>query len=94
MIFLLFFDTTLGEKVSLADMALAPFLDGWQCVMREVKRIDPSFSEDELKTQCPRLYRYRLMMHAQPYATATAFKDDEYAEFIKIYRAKDEKAVY
>ncbi|VDL57947.1 unnamed protein product, partial [Hymenolepis diminuta] len=73
-------------------MALAPFLNGWKCVLQRIASLTSEITEASIASSYPKLNAYRELMQQQPYAKATEFSDDEYAKFVEIYRAKDASA--
>ncbi|KAM7533110.1 hypothetical protein Aperf_G00000119197 [Anoplocephala perfoliata] len=83
-----------GDKVSLADMALAPFLNGWKCVLQYIAALTPDTTEESIAAAYPKFTAYRKMMAEEPYATATRFDEDEYCRFVILRRAMDTSTRY
>ncbi|KAM7536539.1 hypothetical protein Aperf_G00000084499 [Anoplocephala perfoliata] len=73
-----------GNKVSLADMALAPFLLGWKLVLQRIAKFTPNNTEASIAAAYPKFTAYRKMMEKEPYATATGFSDDEYCKYVEM----------
>ncbi|VDN97096.1 unnamed protein product [Rodentolepis nana] len=83
-----------GDKLSLADMALAPFLNGWECVLQRIASLTSDVTGASIASSYPKFTAYRELMEEQPFAKATGFTADEYAKFVEIYRNKDISARY
>ncbi|KAM7533250.1 hypothetical protein Aperf_G00000118686 [Anoplocephala perfoliata] len=81
-----------GDKVSLADMALAPFLNGWKCVTDRITAITPENTEVSIAAAYPKLTAYRKIMAEEPYTKANTFSDDEFCKYVEIFHAKDTSA--
>ncbi|VDN13209.1 unnamed protein product [Dibothriocephalus latus] len=81
----------MGEKLSLADLALFPFLNAWDLMMGRLLKVDSGAAGDSLKTldsQWPNILKYRQLMSQQPFVMKNAFQDDAYAEFLETRIAK------
>ncbi|KAM7533433.1 hypothetical protein Aperf_G00000119224 [Anoplocephala perfoliata] len=78
-----------GDKVSLADMALAPFFLGWKCVLQRIAVFTPENTEASIAATYPKLTAYRKLMAEEPYATVTGFDDDEYGRYLEMRRSRD-----
>uniref|UniRef100_A0A5K3EX39 Glutathione transferase n=1 Tax=Mesocestoides corti TaxID=53468 RepID=A0A5K3EX39_MESCO len=84
-----------GENLSLADMALAPFLNAWEFTMNRLEALKPgSKIRESLAASCPKLETYRTLMAGKSFAKATSYTDEEYAKFVEIYKAKDTNAIF
>ncbi|KAL7057183.1 hypothetical protein AAHC03_019152 [Spirometra sp. Aus1] len=80
----------MGEKVSLADLAVFPFLNGWDLMMERLLKLDGA-SGDSVQTiasQWPNVIKYRQLMSQKPYIVKTAFEDDAFEKFLDIQIAK------
>ncbi|KAL5104222.1 Glutathione S-transferase DHAR3 chloroplastic [Taenia crassiceps] len=83
-----------GDKVSLADLALVPFLNYWHYTMQRLTDLKANTKEEDIFTAFPKLHQYREMMLCQPYVTATACDENDYAKFVQFWRAKDTNASF
>ncbi|KAM7533310.1 hypothetical protein Aperf_G00000118694 [Anoplocephala perfoliata] len=83
-----------GDKVSLADMALATFFTGWNYAVERITALTPENTEASIAAAYPKFTAYRKMMEKEPYAVAAGFDDDELRKYLKIYHAKDSSARY
>uniref|UniRef100_A0A0X3NWV2 Pyrimidodiazepine synthase n=1 Tax=Schistocephalus solidus TaxID=70667 RepID=A0A0X3NWV2_SCHSO len=80
----------MGEELSLADLALFPFLNAWDIMMSRVLKVD-SASGDSVETvasQWPNVVKYHQLMSQKPYIMKTAFHDNAFAEFLDTQMAK------
>ncbi|KAL7064827.1 hypothetical protein AAHC03_05032 [Spirometra sp. Aus1] len=84
----------MGEKLSLADMALFPFLNAWDFVMNRVLKMDNASGDsvEALASQWPNVLKYRQLMNQKPYIMKTSFQDDVYAKFVDAYVHKKPNA--
>ncbi|BHF79455.1 Glutathione S-transferase omega-1 [Sparganum proliferum] len=74
----------LGEKLSLADLALIPFLTAWGLVMNRLLIVDgaPSAGVEAVASQWPNVLKYRQLMNQKPYIMKTSFQDDDFAKLV------------
>nr|VZI48929.1 unnamed protein product [Spirometra erinaceieuropaei] len=80
----------LGEKLSLADLALIPFLTAWGFVMNRLLVVDDASGAgvETVASQWPNVLKYRQLMNQKPYIMKTTFSDDEFANFADAYGLK------
>ncbi|KAL7057185.1 hypothetical protein AAHC03_019158 [Spirometra sp. Aus1] len=74
----------MGEKLSLADLALFPFLHGWDFMMSRLLEMDEN-SGDSVETvasQWPNVMAYRQLMNQKAFIMKTAFQEDEFVKFV------------
>ncbi|BHF64697.1 Glutathione S-transferase omega-1 [Sparganum proliferum] len=78
----------MGEKLSLADLALFPFLNAWDFVMNRVLKMDNASGDsvEALASQWPNVLKYRQLMNQKPYIMKTSFQDDVYAKLQSVSR--------
>ncbi|VDL97424.1 unnamed protein product [Schistocephalus solidus] len=79
-----------GEKLSLADLAVFPFLNAWDLVMNRVLKMENASGDsvEAVASQWPNVLKYRQLMNQKPYIMKTAFQDDVYAKFVDAYVLK------
>uniref|UniRef100_A0A0X3PJT6 Pyrimidodiazepine synthase n=1 Tax=Schistocephalus solidus TaxID=70667 RepID=A0A0X3PJT6_SCHSO len=79
-----------GEKLSLADLAVFPFLNAWDLVMNRVLKMENASGDsvEAVASQWPNVLKYRRLMNQKPYIMKTAFQDDVYAKFVDAYVLK------
>ncbi|BHF80150.1 Glutathione S-transferase omega-1 [Sparganum proliferum] len=75
----------MGKEVSLADLAVFPFLHAWDFLMSRLLEIDEN-SGDNVETvasQWPSVQKYCQLMNQRPYIKKTAFRDDELVRLVE-----------
>lgn len=87
-----------GEKLSLADVALFPFLNGLELVMRRMQEIEhksPSPAGDaEITWDWPKLMAFRRLISEQQFVKATGYTDAAYENFVLAHVTKDPNRNY
>lgn len=62
--------------------------------MQRLTDLKADTTEEGISTAFPKLRQYREMMLRQPYVTATAYDENDYAKFVQFWRAKDMNAIF
>nr|VZI21039.1 unnamed protein product [Spirometra erinaceieuropaei] len=72
-----------GEKLSLADLAVLPFLNAWDLLMSRLMKLDDASDAnvETVSAQWPKIQKYRQLMSRKSYIMKTAFQDDDFATF-------------
>ncbi|BHF80151.1 Glutathione S-transferase omega-1 [Sparganum proliferum] len=74
----------MGEKLSLGDLALFPFLNAWDYVMGRLLKLDEASGEgiEAIASQWPNLLKYREVMKQEPYIAKNSFQDADFIKFV------------
>nr|VZI21035.1 unnamed protein product [Spirometra erinaceieuropaei] len=75
----------MGNEVSLADLALFPFLQAWDFLMSRLLEIDENAGDtvDTVASKWPTVQKYCQLMNQKPYIKKTAFQDDEFIRLVE-----------
>ncbi|VDL92743.1 unnamed protein product [Schistocephalus solidus] len=74
----------MGETLSLADLAVFPFLNAWEFVMGRLLQMDDASGDnvDAIASQWPRVLEYRQLMSKEPCVEQNAFQEEEFIKFV------------
>ncbi|VDK88578.1 unnamed protein product [Dibothriocephalus latus] len=81
---LLPFLTFEGKELSLADLALFPFLHAWDLLISRLKDVgdDSDESAEPVAPRWPNVLKYCQLMNQKPFIMKTAFRDDEFSKYM------------
>ncbi|VDL92745.1 unnamed protein product [Schistocephalus solidus] len=80
----------MGEALSLADLALFPFLHAWDFMISRLSEVDKDSGagEEAVGPHWPKVQQYGQFMNQKPFITKTAFHDDEFSKFLDSHLPK------
>ncbi len=83
-----------GDQLSLADLAVSPFLNAWEFSRGRLRQLDPVAGDFEPSVLWPNLMAYRKLMNDQHFVAVNSYRDEDYAKFVVAYVSKDASAVF